>query len=50
MGVEPFNGNTSIQCEQYYFTIRIAFDKTIKFIYSHGVKTQSDFTKINLYY
>jgi len=43
MGIEPFNGNTSIQIDKYMFNIKISFDKIVKFIQSCGISTHDDY-------
>jgi hypothetical protein len=43
MGIEPFNGNTSIQICKYMFNIKISFDKIVKFIQSCGIRTHDDY-------
>jgi hypothetical protein len=40
MGIEPPNGNTSIQIGKYMFNIRISFDKIVKFIQSCDLTKQ----------
>jgi hypothetical protein len=48
MGIEPFNGNTTIQIDKYLFNIKISFDKTVKFIQSCGITTHNDYTTIQI--
>jgi hypothetical protein len=47
MGLEPFNGNTSIQFGKYMFNIKISFDKKVKFLQSMGVATEDDYIKLH---
>jgi hypothetical protein len=48
MGIEPFNGDTTIQISKYLFNIKISFDKTVKFIQSYGVRTHDDYMTIQM--
>jgi hypothetical protein len=48
MGIEPFNGNTSIQIDKYMFNIKISFDKIVKFIQSFGISTHDDYSIIQM--
>ena len=48
MGIEPFNGNTSIQMGKYMFNIKISFDKIVKFIQSCGIRTHDDYYTIQM--
>ena len=44
MGIEPYDGNTSIQLGKYHFNLKIFVDKTVKFIQSGGISTPDDIT------
>ena len=48
MGIEPINGNTSIQIGKYMFNIKISFDKIVKFIQSCGISTHDDYYTIQM--
>jgi hypothetical protein len=44
MGIEPFNGNTTIQCGKYLFAIRISKDKEITFTQSCGIHSRKEYS------
>ena len=46
MGIEPFNGHSSIQLEKYCISIRILPDGTIKYCKSMGETNIRDYTRI----
>lgn len=48
MGLEPFNGNTTVQFGKYLLVIRISADKVVTFTQSCGISSHEDYHVVNI--